>query len=62
MKVREMCRYLHEADIYVNPVLYPAVPRRLARIRMSIMSNHTKEHLDKALNALEAAGKKYGII
>lgn len=62
MKVREMCRYLHEADIYVNPVLYPAVPRRLARIRMSIMYNHTKEHLDKALNALEAAGKKYGII
>lgn len=62
LKVREMCRYLHEADIYANPVLYPAVPKRLSRIRMSLMCEHTKEHLDKALNALEAAGKKYGII
>lgn len=62
LKVREMCRYLHDADIYVNPVLYPAVPKRLSRIRMSLMCDHTKEHLDKALNALEAAGKKYGVI
>ena len=62
LKVKEMCKYLHEANIYVNPVLYPAVPKRLSRIRMSLMCDHTKEHLDKALNALEAAGKKYGII
>jgi glycine C-acetyltransferase len=60
--VREMCRFLHEADIYVNPVLYPAVAKRLARIRMSLMSAHTKEHLDKALNALEDAGRKFGVI
>ncbi|TYQ16807.1 UNVERIFIED_CONTAM: glycine C-acetyltransferase [Acetivibrio alkalicellulosi] len=62
MKVREMCRCLHEADIYVNPVLYPAVPRRFSRVRMSIMSCHTKEHLDKALNVLEYVGKKYDVI
>lgn len=61
-KVKEMCKRLHEADIYVNPVFYPAVPRKLARIRMSLMSAHTKEHLDKALNALEAVGKEFEII
>jgi len=60
--VKEMCRRLHEMDIYVNPVVYPAVPKKLARIRMSIMSAHTKEHLDKALNALEKVGKEYNII
>lgn len=49
-------------DIYVNPVLYPAVPKRLARVRMSIMATHTREHLDKALNALEVVGKEYNII
>ncbi len=61
-KVREICRRLHEMDIYVNPVLYPAVPKKLARIRMSLMCTHTKEHLDKALNALEHIGREYGII
>ncbi|MGB7604783.1 MAG: aminotransferase class I/II-fold pyridoxal phosphate-dependent enzyme [Lutisporaceae bacterium] len=62
LKVKEICRRLHEMDIYVNPVLYPAVPKRLARVRMSIMSSHTREHLDKALNALEVVGKEYDII
>lgn len=61
-KVKEMCRRLHEMDIYVNPVLYPAVQRKLARIRMSIMSAHTREHLDKALNALEDVGREFGVI
>lgn len=62
LKVKEICRRLHEMDVYVNPVLYPAVPKKLARVRMSIMSAHTKEHLDKALNALEIVGKEYNII
>lgn len=60
--VKEICRRLHELDIYVNPVVYPAVPKKLARIRMSIMSAHTRAHLDKALNALEQVGKEYNII
>ncbi|HOS70548.1 MAG TPA: aminotransferase class I/II-fold pyridoxal phosphate-dependent enzyme [Bacillota bacterium] len=62
LKVKEICRRLHELDIYVNPVMYPAVPKRLSRIRMSLMSAHTKEHLDKALEALETAGREYGVI
>ncbi len=62
LKVKEICRRLHELDIYANPVMYPAVPKRLSRIRMSLMSAHTKEHLDKALDALETAGREYGVI
>lgn len=61
-KVKEACKMLHENGIYVNPVLYPAVPKRLARLRMSLMSEHTKDHLDKALNVLEEVGKKLAII
>lgn len=60
--VKEVCRRLHEMNIYVNPVLYPAVPKRLARIRMSLMTNHTKEQLDTVLNAMEYLGKEFGII
>jgi glycine C-acetyltransferase len=62
LKIREMCRRLHELDIYVNPVMYPAVPKRMSRIRMSLMSAHTREHLDKALEALETVGKEYHVI
>ncbi|MDI9308802.1 MAG: aminotransferase class I/II-fold pyridoxal phosphate-dependent enzyme [Limnohabitans sp.] len=59
---KEICRELNEMDIYVNPVLYPAVSKRLSRIRLSIMSEHSIEHLDKVLNALEYLGKKYQLI
>lgn len=61
-KVKEICRRLHEAGIYANPVLYPAVPRRLARVRISLMAQHTREHLDTTLNALEMLGREYGVI
>jgi len=62
MKVKEIGRRLDEMDIYVNPVFYPAVSSNLSRIRISLMSAHTKAHLDKVLNALEYLGKEYGVI
>lgn len=62
LKVKEMCRRCHELGLYVNPVQYPAVPQRLARVRISLMSNHTREHLDRALNILEDVGKEFGVI
>lgn len=61
-KVKEACRMLHERGVFVNLVLYPAVPKRLSRLRLSLMSAHTKEHLDKALTELEYVGKKLEII
>lgn len=61
-KVKEACRMLHERGIYANLVLYPAVPKRLSRLRISLMATHTREHLDKSLNVLEEVGKKLNII
>lgn len=61
-KVKEACKMLHEKGIYANLVLYPAVPRKLSRLRISLMSTHTREHLDKTLEALEDVGKKLNII
>lgn len=60
--VKEICNKLNEMNIYVNPVLYPAVPKKLARIRMTVITNHTREQLDTVLNAMEHLGKEYGII
>jgi glycine C-acetyltransferase len=61
-KLKEMVRRLHEAGIYANPVAYPAVSKRLSRIRLSLMTNHTQEHLDRCLNVLEDVGREYGVI
>ncbi|MGE5553523.1 MAG: aminotransferase class I/II-fold pyridoxal phosphate-dependent enzyme [Betaproteobacteria bacterium] len=61
-KVQLMCREMHEAGIFLNPVAYPAVPKRLARLRLSLMATHTREDLDQTLDALERIGRKYGVI
>ncbi|MFA6083423.1 aminotransferase class I/II-fold pyridoxal phosphate-dependent enzyme [Mucilaginibacter sp.] len=51
MKTLEAGRLLLKLGIYTNPIMYPAVSKKNARIRMNIMATHTKEHLDKVLNA-----------
>ena len=61
-KVKQACKFLHEKGIYVNPVQYPAVPKRLSRIRMSLMSEHTIENLNYVLENLELLGKKLALI
>ncbi|SEW20640.1 glycine C-acetyltransferase [Chryseobacterium wanjuense] len=54
-------KLLIERGIYTNPIIYPAVARKDARIRMSIMATHKREHLDKTLNAFEDIDKKLHI-
>lgn len=56
--VKEVCRILHQNNVYANPVLYPAVPRRLARIRFSVTSGLKRDELDKAIDVLEFACKE----
>lgn len=60
-KVNEAARLLLENGIYVNPISYPAVPRKQSRLRLSLTSMHSKESLDKSLNLLEYVCKKLDI-
>jgi len=62
LKLRNMSRCLHEQGIYTNAVPYPAVPEHLSRIRLGIMSTHTKEDMDKTLEALEFGAKKVNLV
>lgn len=57
----EAGKLLLECGIYTNPIMYPAVSLKDSRIRMSLMATHTKEHLDKALNAFDYVNKKLNI-
>ncbi len=48
--------------IYTNPFISPGVPPKQAMLRTSYMATHTREHLDRGLEAFRAAGKKFGVI
>ncbi|RLG73362.1 MAG: 8-amino-7-oxononanoate synthase [Thermoprotei archaeon] len=61
-KVKELARILFNEGIFVLPIVYPMVPRGTERIRNQVNADHTREDLDKALDAYERAGKKLGII
>jgi 8-amino-7-oxononanoate synthase len=53
---------LEEEGVFANPVVSPAVPEGRAMIRTSYMATHTREHLDRALEALARVGREFGII
>jgi 7-keto-8-aminopelargonate synthetase-like enzyme len=53
---------LQELGVFVNPVITPAVPKGRAMIRTSYMATHTREHLDRALDALSKAGTELGVL
>jgi len=53
---------LMEYGVYTNPVITPAVPPGRQLLRTSIMATHTKEQLQRALDAFEKAGKELGVI
>jgi glycine C-acetyltransferase len=57
----EAGRLLLRAGVYTNPIIYPAVSRKDARIRMSLMATHTRQQLDTVLNAFEDISKKLGL-
>lgn len=60
-KVNEAARILLENGIYVNPISYPAVPRKQSRIRLSLTAMHSKENLDTTLNLIEFVSNKFGL-
>ncbi|MDK2972954.1 MAG: 8-amino-7-oxononanoate synthase [Candidatus Sumerlaeota bacterium] len=53
---------LHEAGVFVNPVVAPATPPNRALIRLSVMATHTREQLTFALEAIERIGKRTGVL
>ena len=53
---------LLEEGIYVTGFYYPVVPKNEARIRVQLSAAHTKEQLDKAINAFIKVGKELGVL
>lgn len=51
-KVYEIAKLLQEKGIFTNGIVYPAVRIKEPRLRVSILASHTKEQIDKLINAL----------
>ena len=59
---QEMANLLLDEGIYVIGFFFPVVPKGKARIRVQLSAAHTKEHLDKAINAFIKVGKQLKVI
>lgn len=57
-----MADQLLEKGIYVIGFFFPVVPKDKARIRVQLSAAHTKEHLDRAIQAFVEVGKKLNVI
>lgn len=53
-------RALFDAGVFTNPVLPPAVPESSCRLRTSVMATHTREQLDRVLEAFTKARAALG--
>ena len=53
---------LLEHGVYAIGFFYPVVPQDTARIRTQVSAAHTREHLDRAVEAFARTGRELGVI
>jgi len=58
----DMASDLLEEGVYVIGFSYPVVPKGKARIRVQISAAHSREHLDKAVEAFRRVGKRHDVV
>jgi glycine C-acetyltransferase len=49
-------------DVFVLPVVSPAVPEGLARLRATVLASHDSAEIQRAMDIIGTAGKEIGII
>jgi 8-amino-7-oxononanoate synthase len=57
-----MTRECQHRDVFVLPVVSPAVPEGLSRLRATVTAAHEPEDIKYAMSVMEKAGKDLGII
>ncbi|HLC25101.1 MAG TPA: pyridoxal phosphate-dependent aminotransferase family protein, partial [Nitrosopumilaceae archaeon] len=60
-KALDFGRYLFENGIFAQPIRYPTVKMNTARVRISITAWLSKNHIERTLDVLEQAGRKFRI-
>jgi glycine C-acetyltransferase len=57
-----MTREAQHNDVFVLPVVSPAVPEGLARLRATVTAAHEPSEIERAMDVIGEAGRKLGII
>jgi len=55
-------KFLFEHGLYAQPIRYPTVPHKKARIRLSVTAWLTQKQIEKALDVFDSAVKRFEII
>ena len=58
----ELSRTLFEEGVLATGIGFPTVPKGKARVRTIVTATHTRDELDRALDAFRKAGKKLGLL
>ena len=53
MDIKKAALEFHKRNIFINPIEYPAVPVNRQRFRLSFMATHTKDDIDKLVEAVK---------
>ena len=59
---QEYAARLLDEGIYVTGFYYPVVPKGEARIRVQLSAAHTREQLNKCINAFVKIGRELGVL
>jgi len=54
-------KYLYKNGIFAQPIRFPTVPKNKARIRISVTSWLSDEHIENALDVFGSAGQKFNM-
>lgn len=57
-----MTQHAQHHDVFVLPVVSPAVPQGLARLRATVTAAHEHDEIEYAMNVIEKAGHNLGIL
>ena len=57
-----MTQYAQRNDVFVLPVVSPAVPVGLARLRATVLAAHEPDEIEHAMNIIGEVGKEMGVI
>ena len=58
----ELSRLLFEEGVLATGIGFPTVPKGKARVRTIVTATHTRQELDRALDAFQRVGKKLSLV
>jgi len=58
----KLCQMVNDEGIFICPILFPAIPKDTNRLRAHVLTTHTSQDIDKALDIFKKAGEKLGLI